>query len=56
MKKAIEKKECFRPMHLHNSLIDIEHYIKAKKSTKRALSEARGRMYDGLYQQLGTKV
>jgi hypothetical protein len=26
-----------------------------KKTTKRAVSEARGRMYDGLYQRLGTK-
>jgi hypothetical protein len=27
----------------------------AKKTVKRAVSEARGRMYDGLYQRLGTK-
>jgi hypothetical protein len=27
----------------------------AKKTAKRAVSEARGRMYDGLYQRLGTK-
>jgi hypothetical protein len=26
-----------------------------KKITKRAVNEARGQMYDGLYQQLGTK-
>jgi hypothetical protein len=27
----------------------------AKKTAKRAVSEARGRMYDGLYQRPGTK-
>jgi hypothetical protein len=27
----------------------------AKKTTKRIVSEARGQMYDGLYQRLGTK-
>jgi hypothetical protein len=27
----------------------------AKKTAKRAVSEARGRMYDGLYQRLGMK-
>jgi hypothetical protein len=27
----------------------------AKKTAKRAMSEARGRMYDGLYQRLSTK-
>jgi hypothetical protein len=27
----------------------------AKKTVKQTVSEARGRMYDGLYQRLGTK-
>jgi hypothetical protein len=27
----------------------------AKKIAKRAMSDIRGRMYDGLYQRLGTK-
>jgi hypothetical protein len=30
-------------------------YKVAKKTAKRAVSEIRGRMYDGLYQRLGTK-
>jgi hypothetical protein len=50
-----EKKECFRCMHLDRSVDNIERYKVAKKITKRAVSEARGQMYDGLYQRLGTK-
>jgi hypothetical protein len=50
-----EKKECFRRMHLDRSVDNVERYKVAKKTTKRAVSEARGQMYDGLYQRLGTK-
>jgi hypothetical protein len=50
VQKAIkEKKECFRRMH------NVERYKVAKKTVKRAVSEVRGQMYDGLYQQLGMK-
>jgi hypothetical protein len=42
-------------MHLDRSVDNVERYKVAKKTTKRAVSEARGRMYDGLYQRLGTK-
>jgi hypothetical protein len=56
VQKAIkEKKECFRRMHLDRSADNAEQYKVAKKTAKRAVSEARGRMYDGLYQRLGTK-
>jgi hypothetical protein len=56
VQKAIkEKKECFRHMHLDRSANDVERYKMVKKTAKRAVSEARGRMYDGLYQRLGTK-
>ena len=56
VQKAIkEKKECFRRMHLDRSADNVERYKVAKKTAKRAVSEARGRMYDGLYQRLGTK-
>jgi hypothetical protein len=34
---------------------NVERYKVAKKTAKRAVSEARGQMYDGLYQRLGTK-
>jgi hypothetical protein len=42
-------------MHLDRSADNVERYKVTKKTAKRAVSEARGRMYDGLYQQLGTK-
>jgi hypothetical protein len=50
-----EKKECFRRMHLDRSVDNVERYKVAKKTAKRAVSEARGQIYDGLYQRLGTK-
>jgi hypothetical protein len=42
-------------MHLDRSVDNVERYKVAKKTTKRAVSEARGQMYDGLYQWLSTK-
>jgi hypothetical protein len=42
-------------MHLDRSADNIEWYKVANKATKRAVSEVRGQMYDGLYQRLGTK-
>jgi hypothetical protein len=50
-----EKKECFRCMHLDRSVDNVEWYKVAKKTAKRMVSEARGQIYDGLYQRLGTK-
>jgi hypothetical protein len=50
-----EKKECFRHMHLDRSVDNVERYKVTNKTAKRAVSEARGQMYDGLYQRLGTK-
>jgi hypothetical protein len=56
VQKAIkEKKECFSCMHLDQSADNVERYKLAKKTTKRAVSEARGQMYDALYQQIGMK-
>jgi hypothetical protein len=56
VQKAIkEKKECFRCMHLNRRADNVERYKVVKKTAKRAVSEVRGRMYDGLYQRLGTK-
>jgi hypothetical protein len=49
------KKECFRCMHLDRSVDNIERYKVVKKTAKRTVSEARGQIYDGLYEQLGTK-
>jgi hypothetical protein len=42
-------------MHLDRSADNVERYKVAKKTVKRAVSEARGQMYDGLYQRLDTK-
>jgi hypothetical protein len=50
-----EKKEWFRRMHLDRSVDNVELYKVAKKTRKQAVSEARGQMYDVLYQRLGTK-
>jgi hypothetical protein len=50
-----EKKECFRRMHLDRSVDNVERYKVAKKTAKRAVSEAMSPMHDGLYQRLGTK-
>jgi hypothetical protein len=44
-----EKKECFRRMHLNRSVDNVERYKVAKKTAKRAVSEARGQIYDGLH-------
>jgi hypothetical protein len=56
VQKAIkEKKECFRCMHLNRSADNVERYKVAKKTAKQTVSEARGQIYDGLYQRLGTK-
>jgi hypothetical protein len=35
--------------------IHVERYKVVKKNSKRAVSEVRDQMYDGLYQRLGTK-
>jgi hypothetical protein len=40
-----EKKECFRRMHLNRSVDNVERYKVAKKTVKRAVSEARDQMY-----------
>jgi hypothetical protein len=37
------------------SAVNIERYKVAKKTTKRAVSEAKGRAYDDLYRRLSTK-
>jgi hypothetical protein len=42
-------------MHLDKSVDNVERYKVAKKTAKRAVSEARDQMHDGLYQRLGTK-
>ena len=50
-----EKKECFKRLYLDKSAANIESYKLAKKAAKRAVSVAKGKTYDDLYQRLGTK-
>jgi hypothetical protein len=50
VQKAIKgKKECYRSLFHDRSTINIERYKVAKKTTKRAESEAKGRAYDDIY-------
>jgi hypothetical protein len=42
-------------MHLDRSADNVDRYKVPKKIVKRTTSEVRGRMYDGIYQRLGTK-
>ena len=56
MQRAIkEKEECFKCLHLDKSAANIESYKLAKRVAKRAVSVAKGKAYDDLYQRLGTK-
>ena len=56
MQRAIkEKKECFKLLYLDKSAANIEGYKLAKRGAKRAVSVAKGKTYDDLYQRLGTK-
>ena len=56
VQKAIkEKKECYRSLFHDRSAVNIERYKVAKKTAKRAVSEANGRAYDDLYRRLSTK-
>jgi hypothetical protein len=54
-KVIIEKKEWFRHINLDMSVDNVEQYKVVKNTEKRAVSEARGQMYDGPYQKLGMK-
>jgi hypothetical protein len=48
-------RRCKRLLRRRKSALDICTCKVAKKTAKRTVSEVRGRMYDGLYQRLGTK-
>ena len=56
MQKAIkEKKECYKRLYHVRCANNIEKYKVANKTAKRAVSEAKGRAYEDLYQYLSTK-
>jgi hypothetical protein len=54
-KRLLRRRKSPWRMHLDRSADNIERYKVTKKTATRAVSEAMGQMYDGLYQQLGTK-
>jgi hypothetical protein len=50
LQKAIkERKECYKRLYQDWCAYNIEKYKVAKKTTKRAMGEAKGRAYEGLY-------
>jgi hypothetical protein len=56
VQKAIkEKKECYKRLYHDRCADNIEKYKMAKKTAKRAVSEAKGQAYEDLYQRLSTK-
>ena len=56
VQKAIkEKKECYKHLYHDRCANNIEKYKVAKKTAKRAMSEAKGRAYEDLYRRLSTK-
>ncbi|KAJ1269875.1 hypothetical protein BS78_06G011500 [Paspalum vaginatum] len=56
VQKAIkDKKECYRRLYHDRNADNEQRYKVAKRATKRAVSEAKGRAYEGLYQRLSTK-
>ena len=55
MQRAIKEKERFKRLHLDKSAANIEGYKLANRVAKRAVSVAKDKAYDDLYQRLGTK-
>ena len=55
MQKAImKKKKCYKRLYHDRCADNIEKYKVAKKTVKRAVSEAKGRAYEDFYQCLST--
>ena len=48
MQKAIKEKECYKRLYHDRCANNIEKYKVAKKTAKRAVSEAKGRAYEDL--------
>ena len=56
VQKAIKEKiDCFKCLYLDRSATNMEKFKQAQKDAKRAVSEARGRAYEDLYQRLSMK-
>ena len=48
-------KVCFRALLLGNNIENWEKYQSTRTKTKKAISEARSKMFEGFYQKLGAK-
>ena len=55
VQKAIKEKKCYKRLYHDRFANNIEKYKVAKKTAKRAVSEAKGRAYDYPYRRLSTK-
>ena len=55
VQKVIKEKECYKRLYHDRCANNIEKYKVAKKTAKRAVSEAKGRAYEDLYRRLSTK-
>ena len=55
VQKAIKKKKCYKRLYHDRCANNIEKYKVAKKTAKRAVSEAKGRAYEDFYRCLSTK-
>ena len=53
--KVKTKRECFKALHSCNNEENREKYRVAKKETRKAVSEAKSKAFEGLYQSLRTK-
>ena len=49
VQKAIKEKECYKRLYHDRCANNIEKYKVAKKTVKRAVSEAKGWAYEDLY-------
>ena len=49
VQKAIKKNKCYKRLYHDRCVNNVEKYKVAKKTTKQAVSEAKGRAYEDLY-------
>ena len=55
VQKVIKKKKCYKRLYHDRCANNIEKYKVAKKTIKRAMSEAKGQAYEDIYRCLSTK-
>ena len=54
--KKVQKKNCFKVIHLCNSAENGEKYRLIKKVAKETVSETHAKTYEGFYKELRTKI